>query len=272
MGKAEYEPKELIYYLYKDLDIISSLYAQLFEGDSTLINKNMQLERETQGSLNGGASIGLKIPLTPIGPSGNVNGSLGKKRRYLKGSTETINPHDYKIELLLRELNIRPQKGPLSNNACGQLTLLNGNISIADGRITQKIASTLLEAVATSEPEMAQLAPLMRPVADKVFASLSLQLKTKYDANPVVGTLKETWLAIGAADIFSTYGADLVGTWDILCIVDRINESESEQTGLMNSLEFTKQMAQFRETKDFTHVMVPILVWRKLIYIANKGE
>ena len=82
----------LIDFLYKDENLISSFYSQLFGGDLTALQKAEISADETNSTIDGNAAF--------------IKGGISSKRNNSQGLTQNINPYDYKIIELLEELNL----------------------------------------------------------------------------------------------------------------------------------------------------------------------
>lgn len=264
MGNKEKEFKQedtMIDFLYKDTKLIDSFYSQLFGGNLTLVKKTSTEENES----NKVANIGMAI----------AKGELSHKKNDSKEMTNNINPHDYKIKILLDALNLN-KSTLLDPETTGTIVAVEGNLIFRNYDTINKLipfmaANNLLKNLnisldpnAKGKNKSLTIGKMITQIFQLLPYSLEFELCTDNNKNATC-ILKEDALTISPDDILRSYGANIPSSWIVVGIIDFPIKLKKK-----SSNDFKKTIDEATDAfSDFiidrvSPVIRPIVIYRKL--------
>lgn len=263
MGKETSDNRKkttLIDFLYKDTNLISSFYSQLFGGDLTALQKAEISIDESNSAIDGNAAF--------------IKGGVSSKQSNSQGLTQNINPYDSKVIELLETLNLK--KILLSESDNGSIIAIEGKITYRNYDILSKIVPIIskmdlvpdfnkpLNPNAQGKAKKNTLGMVINNLISMLPYGLEFELQT---SNHEFATciIKQDSLTISPDDLFRSYGNNIPGTWTIVGIIDSSeNRSATGKNTFKSGLdESTKAFADMFLNNDET-IIRPIAIYRYL--------
>ncbi|SHH54005.1 hypothetical protein SAMN02745135_01124 [Caloranaerobacter azorensis DSM 13643] len=264
----------LIDFLYRDVNLINSLYAQAFRGNLLLIQKNQQ------SSLESNSSFGTDIKLAQLKSEG--------KEIDTDSISKNIDPHDAKIIDLFNELSIPVHDTSLEYCKDGQLVLIKGNLKIRN-LDTIKNSLPVIEALGIFDELNFSLdldnlpkkknkkngknkfSNFIKRILELMPSGIELEVNTKY-GEKIVGPIKEKFLSQSSNDILRVFGTNIPGEWSVIGIINKLPGYSTDYTDDMNNNLrdiadiISQALSQSLNNDPHQFAITPIIVYRELIY------
>jgi hypothetical protein len=264
--RKQYKEKEkLVEFLYKDSPLIESLYSQLFQGTLSQV----QRREETSEKKSKDFGVSLKV----------AEGGLGSGKDVLTGSSETINPLDYKIKQLVNE--IEPIE-PTESMSDGWVVKVSGKIEFFHKRLLEENIPWLeqagmlnglydnkipLEGTELGAKEVFNVCRNLMP------PGITVLLKTKH-GKEYLCLVEDEGFTISPDKLVSLYGSGLSGEYTVIGIFSRKEEVSIEQiekeSGQPNigraMFVFQQAAAHLLKMTEWGLVLRPIVIYRDLVY------
>lgn len=217
MGNQTEDTKRLIDFLYKDTELIASLYAQIFAGNINFINKSQSELDERNTDLGGG-----------------IAGVASLKAQSKTSNTsilqQSIDPHDYRISQILEELQLDILNN-VSDSRPNQLVIVEGNILIRDLGTIRNLLETkeILDIIPGIKQTDKKAFNMIRGMMKFLPTGIEFEVHTVNHEN-ILGGFKEEFLTTPLNDVLRLYGGSYPNKWHVLGIIDRINTNEYIQS------------------------------------------
>lgn len=263
MGKKTTEEKlSLMEFLYKDDNLINSLYSQVFGGDLETVSKMAGTTEDS--TLDTGITFG-------IAKTKGVS-----KDSIIEQLTKNINPKDAKIIDLFEELNIKNYEKSLHRVSNGKIIKLDVDISFRNldtfkdilplfkelGYIpnifsendTDEVKSLFIDFISMNTPKGLEF-------------ELTTNLHEKLNCS-----IDENFLMNDNNSLLKSYKSKYLGKWTVIGIFDNIlaktDQSSSSDINLTKSIdEVEKSLFEIFYTQESNKfVLKPIIIYRTLKY------
>lgn len=264
MGKKTTEEKlSLMEFLYKDTELISSLYSQLFGGDLESVSRLAATSEEC----NIDAGVNLYVAKA---------NSLTKDIATEELVKNIISKDDKVIELF-SELNLKECTKALNNYKSGKIIKLEGNLYFRNLDTLKNVLPLLnklgyIPSIFTEDdtPEIKDL------FVDFISKSLPHGLEFEVVTNSsekAICCVNENYLINDINHISKNYTNKYIGKWTIIGILDNIspitnnykyNSSEEFRKGLDEVEESVLSIIYPKESSKY--VIKPIIIYRNLNY------
>ncbi len=257
MGNSKKEPSpRIVEFLYRDMERLTSLYAQHFGGNL------LEIASMSSGSETGVNHIGGSVAV--------FGGHIEQSSTNTVGETHKSDPHDMRILKLLNELSLPVTRAHLSGLIEGKILILQGELYIRSYALINEVMDLI------AVPEIAKQIPEFHDASISLSAikamlnSLPLGLELELEnskAQRLVGPMRPEALLIPPNDLMRTYGTKVPGEWYVLGIVDAINTrsamSESDELSALLD-HFAEIAATIMRPQKVMHRIIPILIYRYL--------
>lgn len=275
MGKNTEEKNEtsyLIDFLYRDNEIINSLYAQIFSGNIVSLQKVQTTNDETA------TTIGTDTKL--------FQASQQNKSSSTNSINENIEPHDAKIIELFDNLSIPLHIDSLNECTDGQLIMVKGQIKIRNMEIIQK-SLPLLKSLGIDEqfnfliPTMSNNSKnkkqkvnfhdIVKQFLSLLPSGLEMELETVHNEK-ILAFIKEEYLSYRSYDILRIWGNNIPGQWSVIGIInkniknnhDSINDNSESIRNLVDVIHESVTNLINQDSPQFT--IIPIIIYREIVY------
>jgi hypothetical protein len=224
MGKNTEEKNEtsyLIDFLYRDNEIINSLYAQVFSGNIVSLQKVQTTNDETA------TTMGTDTKL--------FQASQQNKSSSINSINENIEPHDAKIIELFDNLSIPLYTASLDECTDGQLIMVKSQIKIRNMEIIQK-ALPLLKTLdldgqfnssipimpnnSKNKKQKVNFHDIVKQSLSLLPSGLEMELETVHNEK-ILAFIKEEYLSYRSYDILRIWGTNIPGQWSIVGIINK---------------------------------------------------
>lgn len=255
MGDTAKDTKALVDFIYKDSELITSLYAQIFAGNLTTINKNSSDTDERSTNMSGGMKIaGFKAE---------------SKEVATQSIQELIDPHDYKIGQILEQLGLEVYD-EISDLRQDQLVIIRGQVIIRDIEMIKTLCNSddILRMMAGDNQESIGLVQMIKAFSSFLPSGIEFELLTKDNKN-ITGSLKEQYLTTSKDDLTRLYGGRYPSQYYVLGIVDKLDGNSSVKAqsqfkqGIDEMVQGIFNMYNDNST-DQRLIIKPIVVYREL--------
>lgn len=266
MGRKteEKEKVSLMEFLYKDIDILDSLYSQVFGGDLESVTKNSILEEAT--TMEGGLSFGVAKT------GGN---SID---RIIEGMDKKIVPKDSKIIELFSELDLKSYNKSLNNLSNGKIVKLDANISFKNLNSLKNILPLMSELgfVPFNELGLGEMTEASKTLfldfmSNSLPSGLDFELKTER-FETVTCSIKDNYLFKDINEISKNYTSKYLGKWTVIGIFDNIKpiayKGPKEEENIIKSIEVLEDAlsSSFYPKDNNYFILKPIVIYRILSY------
>ena len=241
---SEMNSQELHYFIYKDMNLIDSLYSQIFGGNTEQISQAMSTSKKSSGGATGNAAI--------------VKCEVSSSSEESKENSQVINPHDFKVLQLLDELNLKESK---------HSELQQSKIIMFNGKIRSMNIDKLLPLVSTTIPSNARKGFTANQIKEMIimFAPGTIFLLNSKENQSYIMPVNDSYLALSVNDINRIYGEILPGEYTVIGVYQKNNlignSLMSEMSGVTYAI--IKEMLKVNISNE--HVIVPILVYQNII-------
>ncbi len=256
MGDKEKPNSRIVEFLYRDIERLSSLYAQHFGADL------LEIASTSSASETAVQNVGASIAV--------VAGHVEHATTNTTGETHRSDPHDMKILTLLNQLNLPVTRAHLSGLLEGRIMILQGELYIRSYTLINKLIGLF------SLPEMAKMIPgidempVPMPAIESMLNSFPLGLELELENSKgqrLIGPMKPEALLLPPDDLMATYGTKVPGEWYVLGIVDAIKggsaTSKPEEISAILD-QFAELASAIMRPQDVVHRIIPILIFRYL--------
>lgn len=264
MGKKTNEEKlSLMEFLYKDTELISSIYSQVFGGDLQGVSQVSATAEEC--NIDTGVNIGV------------AKGSSLTKDTVTEQLIKNIVSKDEKIIELFSELNIKECSKSLNNYKNGKIIKLSGNLYFRNLDIIKSILPLmnklgLVPNVFTDNDSNEVKESLIDIVSSILPDGLEFEITTDRHEK-VICSINEKKLVNNINYISKNYKSKFIGNWTIIGILDNITPLNNNYTYNKNE-DFRKaidqlenSMLEFLYPNDSNHYVIkPIIIYRTLNY------
>ncbi|MDU6199643.1 MAG: hypothetical protein E6611_12995 [Intestinibacter bartlettii] len=264
MGRKATEEKfSLMQILYKDTNLINSLYSQMFGGDLESVTKTKKKSEESKAEVSGSVKL--------------VGGNASHTDNIEDELSSTIIPKDDKIIDIFNQLNIKSPTKILSNYKSGRILKIEGNLFF---RNLNTLKSTISIMLKTGELDnfFDGLTPnngeCNQELNDLIFNMISygLEFEIETEHNEYVQCcIKEEFLTDTINDLSKNYYNKFLGKWTIIGIFDNVtsktnsNNKLDELRGAIDLMENTL-MNMFFPKKENSYIIKPIIIYRTLTH------
>lgn len=268
MGKNKKieEKFSLIQILYKDTELINSLYSQMFGGDLESITKTKKKAEESKSEVGGS----LKV----------VNGNTSYTDNLEDELATTITPKDAKIIEIFNELRIKEPTKILSNYSSGRILKLEGNLFFRNLDTLKTTLSIMLK-TGELEPFLEETEnnvnmtecneEFNKFILNKISYGLEFEIETSQEEY-VQCSIKEKYLTDTINDLIKNYSSNYLGKWTIIGIFDNINPKQNN-----NNLDDMRKVIDLFENSlmemlfpkgpnSSSYIIKPIIIYRSLSY------
>ena len=216
------EEKTLVDFLYVDKERADSFISQIRNGTLISVTKT-----------NISSEITSKMGKGTIGVA---SGQYTNTNKTEDRAAEQYDPYHSQLLNLLNDLEIQPLE-ELPDSIIGQLVLIEAPIVIRNITTIKALLPVYLKNDSVLSQKVDKLIKKNLLIINEVLQQMSdsISLSINFDNNLIVGTLKETGLAIKQDDLMRTYGVNIPGKWFILGIMD--STISVKQDTALNSLE-----------------------------------
>ena len=243
--EAKIDNNKLLYFFYKDVNLIESFYAQLFGGNPESISRSMQTSESSGLGLRGGLPIA----------SGEKTGQTTETST----NAQIINPHDFKVLQLISKLDLK--QIDLLKVQQSQLVKATGSAKFLSLDDLLPIAIPMLsDDDFDNKIRKEDAVALFREF--KIGTSLYLRVKETGFSVP----LNPNYLALNSLDISMLYGTSLPGEYSVLGIYHR--SSKSDEGSFFGEIQDGIKM--FAEDNlgvkiDNQRIIVPLLIYQEIV-------
>lgn len=265
MGKEKGNGKgnTLIDFLYKDLDLINSLYSQIFQGALNTITKT-EISADSS-SREAKLSAGL------------FGGKIVSNEALNESITSSINPLDNTILELIEALDINSTATSLDDICPRSIQAVKGTLSFRDYKVVNDLFPLITES--NMIPEFTQPVNPNAKGKDKNFTfgklvqklisimPFGLEFEIKTTANEKISAIiKDDYLTIKSNDLLRFYGLNLPGEWTVIGITDIVSQPlQSSQNQFKGAVdEITKLYSSIINENSTNYVIRPIVIYRKI--------
>lgn len=262
--KAEEEKLSLMEFLYKDSEILESLYSQVFGGDLESITKTSGSEEAT--TLDGNFNVGV------------AKTGANSTDKIIEGIDKKIIPKDSKIIDLFSELNLKTYDKSLNNLPSGKLVKLETSISFKNLNslknilpLMSKLGYIPFEDMGLGEINESSERLFLDFISNSLPGGLDFELKTSRFES-VTCSIKECYLSKDIDEISKNYTSKYIGKWTVIGIFDNIKpilykRPDSEQNLLESIEDLENTLSDALYTKDNRYfILKPIVIYRVLSY------
>lgn len=263
MGKKTTEEKlSLMEFLYRDSELIGSLYSQVFGGDLQGVS---QLAGTTEESnVDGGVNLGF------------ANSKLLTKDIVNEQIIKNIISKDEKIIELFSELNVKECTKPLNNYSNGRILKIDGDIYFRNLDTFKNILPVLnnigiLPKNIFSENDSDETIEMLVDFISKSLpGGLEFELITsKFEKLNCF--INEKFLINDINNISKSYTSKYLGKWTVIGIFDNvkpnINNCASKSNSIRKGIDETEEaIFSMVYDEDTSFVLKPIIIYRVLNY------
>lgn len=267
MGKeTKSEKQSLSEFLYRDSEMLSSLYSQVFGGDLTGVSTHDTSTDET--AVDGGINAVV------------ANGKMSYKGIASEQLVKNILAKDEKIIELFDELDIKEYKNSLNNYSNGRIIKMNGDLYFRN-----------LDTFKKTIPFMDKFGLMPKDLfgedseygQEHVDSFIDLMVKilpyglefevitNKYEN--VICSIEDKYLTSDFNHISKNYTSKYLGNWNIIGIFDNIKPKKdtfkySSENEIKKGIdEIEDAMLSFLYPKDSNNFVIkPIIIYRILSY------
>lgn len=263
MGKKTTEEKlPLMEFLYRDSELIGSLYSQVFGGDLQAVSQLAGTTEEC--NVDGGVNIGI------------ANSKLLTKDIINEQIIKNIISKDEKIIELFSELNIKECKKALNNYSNGRILKIDGDVYFRNLDTLKNIFPLLQEIGAlpknifTEEDSEKTREILVDFVSKTLPGGLEFELVTnKFEKLNCF--INEKFLINDVNNISKSYTSKYLGKWTVIGIFDNIKPNENQCSSKENSVrrgidETEEALYSMIYNDETSFVLKPIIIYRILNY------
>ncbi|RKD22415.1 hypothetical protein SAMN02745883_00739 [Caminicella sporogenes DSM 14501] len=256
----------LIYFMYKDIEMINSFYSQVFSGNLIGINKSSSSEIAVSTEL----SSELKV----------FNAAKNTNDMNSQAIEHNIDPHDSKIIDLFNELSNNLEEKSLEEYENGQLIKLKGSIKIRNLDAIQNALPImeslgLLEELKTpldfphKKNKKYNLYKLIKETFNLIPKGIELEIKTSYNEN-IIGLIKEEYLTYKSTDLLKVFGSTLPGEWEMIGIITKRNKNNYTFTSKSMYRQATDELStllnEFINSDGPEYAIIPVVIYKNVIY------
>lgn len=266
MGRKTEEKEEfsLMEFLYKDTDILDSLYSQVFGGDLESITKTSGLEEAA--TLEGGLNIGV------------AKTGANSTDKVIEGMDKKIVPKDSKVIELFSELDLKLYNKSLNNLPNGKLVKLEASISFKNLNSLKNILPLISELnfIPFGELGLGEMNETSKKlfidfISNSLPGGLDFELKTSR-FETVTCSIKDSHLSKNINEISKNYTSKYLGKWIVIGIFDNIKpityQSPNTEQNITESIEdLENSLSSTFYPKDNNYfILKPIVIYRILSY------
>ncbi|MCX7903240.1 MAG: hypothetical protein N2486_01905 [Caloramator sp.] len=265
MGEIKQEETKyaLVDFLYKDYEIINSLFAQIFKGNLFSI----EMAQTTQELING--TGGLKAIF--------FDGKIESEKKRENKTSRYIDPHDLKIINLFQSLNLHVTDS-LSNCKDNQIILIKGSLTIRDLSIVKKIfpkIETLGLIPEFNQPwtqknkKIKTFGDFIEAILELVPSGIELEIITNSNQR-ALGIIKEEFLTFKSDDLTRIYDNNIPGEWSIIGILNKLVKKDINSNPVTNYRDVVDTLTiacnSLINTDQPEYAITPIVIYRHLHY------
>lgn len=244
------EEKALVDFLYVDKERADSFISQIRNGTLRSVTKTNISSKTT--SKTGKGNIGV------------ASGQYTNTNKTENRAAEQYDPYHSQLLNLLNDLETQPLE-KLPDEVIGRLVLIEAPIVIRNITTIKALLPLYLKNDSLLSQKVDDVKKKNLTMINEVLQQMSdsISLSIHFDNNLIIGTLKESGLAIKQDDLMRTYGVNIPGKWFVLGILDS-SISTSPDT-ILNSLEGIVDILSVAVNNMYSsskYKIVPVLIFR----------
>lgn len=267
MGKeTKSEKQSLSEFLYRDSEILSSLYSQVFGGDLTGVSTHDISTDET--AVDGGINAVV------------ANGKMSYKGTASEQLVKNILAKDEKIIELFNELDIKEYKNSLNNYSNGRIMKINGDLFFRNLDTLKQVIpfvdklgfmpdNLFGEGIENEQVHVDSIIELMTKILPY---GLEFEIITDKFEN-VICSIDDKYLTSDFNHISKNYTSKYLGNWNIIGIFDNIKPKKDKfkyscENEIKKGIDDVEDaMLNFLYPKDSNNFVIkPIIIYRTLSY------
>lgn len=265
MGKEKEREQKitLVDFLYKDLNLINSLYSQIFQGTLNSITKTEMSSDVITNEANLSA--------------GFIGGKLTSNETVNETITSNINPLDSLILDLIEALDIESVKDSLINLKTGSIQAVNGTLMIRDYKVINDLLPVMSESNmipgfsdpvnpnAKGKDRNFTIGKMIQKLISIMPFGLEFEVITNNNEH-IAAIVKEEYLTIKPNELLRAYGLTLPSEWVVVGILDKVQPSNYASKSQFKSGidEMTKLYYSSINDGNSEYIIRPIVIYRKI--------